>query len=124
MSENRVNDPFKDLMKIGNPKRAAKRKISRIILELHNMFRFDQNGISFQLAALLLLAFLLLLLQVSVLTQMGYALGPPTAAFSASPTSGCSPLTVMFSETSSGNGYTITKWEWDFNGDGAIDRTD
>ena len=124
MSENRVNDPFKDLIKIGNPKRAAKRKISRIILELHNMFRFDQNGISFQLAALLLLAFLLILLQVSVLTQMVYALGPPTAAFSASPTSGCSPLTVMFSETSSGNGYTITKWEWDFNGDGAIDRTD
>ena len=38
----------------------------------------------------------------------------PTANFSASPTSGTAPLTVRFSDTSSG---TVTAWSWDF-GDG------
>ena len=39
----------------------------------------------------------------------------PVAAFSASPTSGPAPLTVTFSNTSTGN---PTAWAWDF-GDGA-----
>ena len=40
---------------------------------------------------------------------------PPTAAFGASPTFGCAPLTVAFSDSSSG---TVTGWVWDF-GDGS-----
>lgn len=38
----------------------------------------------------------------------------PAASFSASPTSGTAPLTVRFTDTSSG---TVTAWSWDF-GDG------
>jgi len=41
---------------------------------------------------------------------------PPVANFSASPTSGTSPLTVRFSDTSSNN---PTAWNWNF-GDGSI----
>ncbi|MCB9454885.1 MAG: PKD domain-containing protein [Anaerolineaceae bacterium] len=40
---------------------------------------------------------------------------PPTASFSASPTTGDAPLPVQFTDTSSGN---ITTWQWDF-GDGS-----
>ncbi len=40
---------------------------------------------------------------------------PPVAAFSASPTSGPAPLTIAFTDTSTGS---ITTWAWDF-GDGA-----
>jgi PKD repeat protein len=39
---------------------------------------------------------------------------PPTADFVGSPTSGCSPLTVNFTDQSTGD---ITSWSWDF-GDG------
>ncbi|MDZ7309171.1 MAG: phytase, partial [candidate division KSB1 bacterium] len=35
-----------------------------------------------------------------------------TSAFSATPTSGCAPLTVNFTDQSSG---PVTAWEWDFN---------
>ena len=45
---------------------------------------------------------------------------PPTAAFSANPTTGYAPLDVMFTDASTG---TITTWQWDFNGDGTIDST-
>ena len=45
------------------------------------------------------------------------------ADFTATPTSGCSPLIVTFTNAAQGIGKTITKWEWDFNGDGTIDRT-
>ncbi len=38
---------------------------------------------------------------------------PPTAAFSATPTSGCVPLTVQFSNTSAGNPGSL---QWDFPG--------
>jgi PKD repeat protein len=86
--------------------------------------RFDQKSVSFQIAAMFSVIFLLMLLMISILMQPVSASGAPTAAFSASPTSGCSPLAVTFTDTSNGNGYTITKWEWDFNGDGTIDRTD
>ncbi len=40
--------------------------------------------------------------------------GAPTANFTASPTSGCAPLTVNFTDQSTGD---ITSWSWDF-GDG------
>ncbi len=39
---------------------------------------------------------------------------PPTAAFTADPTSGCAPLTVQFTDQSTGD---ITSYSWDF-GDG------
>jgi PKD repeat protein len=48
----------------------------------------------------------------------------PTASFTANRTSGCSPLAVTFTDTSSGRGNPITKWDWDFNGDGVTDHTD
>ena len=51
----------------------------------------------------------------------------PVANFSATPVSGCAPLVVRFTDAStsgSPNGGTITKWEWDFNNDGTVDRTD
>jgi PKD repeat protein len=41
--------------------------------------------------------------------------GPPKASFTASPTGGTAPLTVQFTDTSSGN---PTSWAWSF-GDGA-----
>ncbi|OPY28391.1 MAG: PKD domain protein [Methanocella sp. PtaU1.Bin125] len=43
----------------------------------------------------------------------------PVAAFSGSPTSGTAPLTVAFSDASTG----ATAWQWDFDGDGVIDST-
>ena len=44
----------------------------------------------------------------------------PTAAFSASPTSGNAPLTVQFTDASTGG---PTSWQWDFQDDGSIDST-
>jgi PKD repeat protein len=38
----------------------------------------------------------------------------PTADFSASPTSGCSPLNVQFTDTSN-NPYGTLSWDWDFD---------
>lgn len=43
---------------------------------------------------------------------------PPVAGFVGVPTSGSSPLTVAFTDTSTG---TPTGWAWDFNGDGVND---
>ena len=43
-----------------------------------------------------------------------------TTDFLASPLSGKAPLTVQFTDTSSGG---PTSWQWDFNSDGAIDST-
>ena len=40
--------------------------------------------------------------------------GPPTANFTATPTSGCAPLPVTLTNTSNGNGRAITGWTWDF----------
>jgi PKD repeat protein len=45
---------------------------------------------------------------------------PPVASFTAVPTSGVAPLTVQFSDTSTGD---ITERSWDFNGDGTTDNT-
>jgi len=39
--------------------------------------------------------------------------GAPVANFSAEPTSGCAPLTVLFTDSSTGN---PTSWSWDFPG--------
>jgi len=44
-----------------------------------------------------------------------------TAKFSASPESGMGPLTVTFTDQSTGD---ITTWEWDFDNDGVADSTD
>jgi len=45
---------------------------------------------------------------------------PPTADFTASPTSGYAPLTVQFTDTSTGN---PAQWQWDVNNDGVVDYT-
>ncbi|MDQ3871412.1 MAG: DNRLRE domain-containing protein, partial [Chloroflexota bacterium] len=45
---------------------------------------------------------------------------PPTAAFTASPTSGTAPLTVQFTDTSTGS---PTSWAWDFDNNGTVDST-
>ena len=44
----------------------------------------------------------------------------PTAAFSATPTSGTAPLTVDFTDASTGS---PTGWQWDFQNDGTVDST-
>ncbi|AKB36565.1 cell surface protein [Methanosarcina siciliae C2J] len=44
----------------------------------------------------------------------------PVAAFTASPTSGDAPLTVQFTDESTGS---PTSWAWDFENDGIIDST-
>jgi PKD repeat protein len=45
---------------------------------------------------------------------------PPSAAFTASPTSGVAPLTVQFDDTSTG---TVESRAWDFQNDGTVDST-
>lgn len=45
---------------------------------------------------------------------------PPVAAFTASPTSGEAPLTVAFTNRSTG---TITRYAWDFENNGSVDST-
>ncbi len=45
---------------------------------------------------------------------------PPVADFTADPTSGTAPLTVQFTDQSTG---TINQWYWDFNNDGLVDST-
>jgi trimeric autotransporter adhesin len=45
---------------------------------------------------------------------------PPSASFTASPTSGVAPLTVQFTDTSSG---TVESRAWDFQNDGIVDST-
>jgi len=45
----------------------------------------------------------------------------PVANFTATPTSGSAPLTVNFTDQSTGN---ISSYSWDFNNDGTVDSTD
>jgi PKD repeat protein len=47
--------------------------------------------------------------------------GGPTADFSGTPTSGTAPLTVQFTDHSTGG---PTAWQWDFQNDGTVDSTD
>lgn len=51
-------------------------------------------------------------------SQVLVTLPPPEAQFSASPLSGPAPLTVAFTDLSTGN---PDSWEWDFEGDGTFD---
>ena len=44
----------------------------------------------------------------------------PTAAFTATPTSGNAPLVVQFTDTST---QFPTSWQWDFNDDGVTDAS-
>lgn len=44
-----------------------------------------------------------------------------SAEFSASPISGDAPLTVQFTDESTGK---VTDWAWDFDGDGTVDSTE
>jgi len=46
----------------------------------------------------------------------------PVADFSADPVSGDVPLTVQFTDLSTGDG--ISEWAWDFDDDGTIDSTE
>ena len=61
-------------------------------------------------------ALALIILVLSTLVGCGTAV--PQAKFSAVPFGGHPPLDVQFTDKSTGN---ISAWEWDFNGDGAID---
>lgn len=54
------------------------------------------------------------------LTITAYTAPPPVADFTGTPTSGYHPLTVAFTDTSSG---TPTSWAWDFQNDGSTDST-
>jgi PKD repeat protein len=44
-----------------------------------------------------------------------------TAAFSGTPTTGLTPLSVQFTDNSIGSNTTITSWLWDFDNDGTVD---
>jgi PKD repeat protein len=46
---------------------------------------------------------------------------PPVSGFTADVTTGIVPLTVKFTDTSTGTG--ISAWKWDFNNDGTVDST-
>jgi PKD repeat protein len=46
--------------------------------------------------------------------------GPPVASFTAVPSSGIAPLTVQFTDTSSGS---VASRAWDFQNDGSVDST-
>ncbi len=46
---------------------------------------------------------------------------PPVADFTANKTSGTAPLTVQFTDLSTGS---PTSWAWDFNNDGTVDKTE
>jgi len=47
--------------------------------------------------------------------------GAPVANFTATPTSGSAPLTVNFTDQSTGN---VSSYSWDFNNDGTVDSTE
>ena len=53
---------------------------------------------------------------------LGGGAAAPTAAFTADVTSGTAPLTVQFTDQSTGD--EITSWAWDFENDGTVDSTD
>jgi len=46
--------------------------------------------------------------------------GPPQANFTAVPRCGDAPITVQFTDESTG---TVTSWSWDFDSDGTVDST-
>ena len=58
---------------------------------------------------------------VSTITEMVEITTQPVAGFSATPTGGCEPLTVQFSDQSSAN---VSGWSWDFPGGTPSTSTD
>jgi PKD repeat protein len=64
------------------------------------------------------IAAVLALIILVLSTLVGCGTGVPQAKFTALPLNGRPPLDVQFTDKSTGN---ISVWEWDFNGDGAID---
>ncbi|MDQ7025926.1 MAG: PKD domain-containing protein, partial [Anaerolineae bacterium] len=58
---------------------------------------------------------------IAIVIQVNAALTPPIAQFSADVTTGTAPLTVTFSNSSSGQ---IDSHSWDFNGDGVPDSNE
>ncbi len=46
---------------------------------------------------------------------------PPIASFTANRIEGMSPLTVLFTDTSTSSDDEIVSWAWDFNNDGVVD---
>ena len=74
------------------------------------------------LGAILVLALLAApALAGNTMTATGNILAPPPVAqFIGAPTTGTAPLTVQFTDQSTG---TITGWAWDFNNDGVVDST-
>ena len=51
-------------------------------------------------------------------TLVGCGTSAPQAKFIATPLNGHPPVDIQFTDKSTGN---ISSWEWDFNGDGALD---
>ena len=64
------------------------------------------------------IAAVLALILLVLSTLVGCGTKSPHAEFSAAPLNGHPPLTVQFTDKSTGN---ISAWEWDFNGDGITD---
>jgi formylglycine-generating enzyme required for sulfatase activity len=58
------------------------------------------------------------------LARYSLSVAAPTAAFSATPTSGLPPLDVQFTDESTPGSSPITSWAWDFNNDGVVDSTE
>ena len=56
------------------------------------------------------------------ITVSDVSIPAPVADFSADKTSGDAPLTIKFTDLSTGDG--ISAWAWDFNNDGTIDSTE
>jgi PKD repeat protein len=59
-------------------------------------------------------------LRPQLIVQSTAATAVPTADFTASPTSGAAPLTVTFTDRSTG----ATSWAWDFHDDDSFETTD
>ena len=66
-----------------------------------------------------------MLILVAVLAALaalaGCSVGAPDAEFTASSTTGTAPVTISFSDLSSGD---VSAWSWDFDGDMQIDTTE
>lgn len=77
-------------------------------------FIYDNNSIFMDIKQ----AIILDNISISVPTSMPIVESPPIADFTTDSTIGITPLTVVFSSTTSGNPTMI---EWDFNNDGTVD---
>jgi PKD repeat protein len=59
--------------------------------------------------------------EVAINVSETVVIAPPVAAFSANPSTGEAPLTVQFTNQSTGD---ITEYSWDFQNDGTVDSTE